>query len=168
MHLSAYKNAHDFFQKYCRPGIKVLDVGSLDVNGSLRPIFENCHYTGLDMCPGKNVDVVANAHQLPFGNDFFDVVLSSSNFEHDEMFWLTFREMCRVVKPGGLVYICVPSSGDYHGYPGDCWRFYKDAAAALKKWVAIDFNGSYQMEILDQYLDSNEPWKDNISIFKKQ
>ncbi len=57
-------------------------------------------------------------------------------FEHDEFFWDTFLNMSRALKPGGFLYINVPSGGHYHGHPGDAWRFYKDAAKYLSKWAA--------------------------------
>jgi len=43
---------------------KTLDVGSFDVNGSLKDLFDD--YTGIDMREGPNVDIVANSHKLPF------------------------------------------------------------------------------------------------------
>lgn len=41
---------------------------------------------------------------MPFGDGAFDAVVASSVFEHDVAFWITFREMCRVVRPGGTIY----------------------------------------------------------------
>ena len=117
MHPSAHKNAEKFYAKYGKGGEKVLDIGSMDVNGSLRDIFAGgfCSYTGVDMRPGDNVKVVASSHALPFDEDSFDMVVSSSFMEHDDMFWVTFGEMCRVCKPGGYVYNCVPSSRSSRG-----------------------------------------------------
>ena len=68
MHMSSYQHMQELAVKYLKevnPG-KVLDVGSQDINGSYRPIFEamNWSYTGLDVCRGKNVDIVAPNHNL--------------------------------------------------------------------------------------------------------
>ena len=52
MHYSAYANAEKFYHKYCEKNIenkKILDVGSYDVNGTMKPIFEKGQYVGLDM-----------------------------------------------------------------------------------------------------------------------
>jgi len=165
MHQSAFKNCKKFVQKYVKKKSIVLDVGSFDINGSLKPLFEGHDYTGLDMEEGKNVDLVANSHKTFLPENHFDVIVSSSNFEHDNMFWLTFKEMVRIVKPGGLIYINAPSAGFYHGYPGDCWRFYKDCWKALQDYVKQD--SKFEVEILEQYIDSDLPWKDNVGIFKK-
>jgi SAM-dependent methyltransferase len=170
MHQSAYKNAEKFYNKYCKENIenkKILDVGSYDVNGTAKPIFERGTYIGLDMEEGPNVDVISDAHNIPFDSGTFDIVLSSSCFEHDDMFWVTFLEMCRVVKPGGYLYIQAPSNGPYHGWPGDNWRFYIDSWKALEKWGKYN---NYEIELVEHYISapsSDFPWEDSIGIFKK-
>ena len=81
MHYSAYLNAEKFYNKYCEDNIenkKILDVGSYDVNGTMKPIFQKGKYVGLDMEKGPNVDIVGVSHQIPFEKDEFDIVISSS------------------------------------------------------------------------------------------
>jgi cephalosporin hydroxylase len=176
MHHSAYVNAEKFFEKYCKDNIenkKILDVGSYDVNGTMKPIFSRGQYIGLDMEEGPNVDVVGVSHDIPFKDDYFDVVISSSCFEHDDMFWISFQEMCRVLKPGGFMYVQAPQNGPYHGWPGDNWRFYADSWKALEKWgKKIGFN----VELIETYIDETTPpsenegdriWNDSIGIYKK-
>ena len=77
MHISAYQNAEKFAQKYCvnLENKKILDIGSYDVNGTLKPIFEKGNYIGLDMEAGPNVDVVSDAHNIPFKKEEFDIPL---------------------------------------------------------------------------------------------
>jgi hypothetical protein len=79
---------------------------------------------------------------------------------------MTFLEMCRILKPGGFIYINAPSAGPYHGHPGDCWRFYKDSWKALQKWAN---ENSYQLELVQTYIDPRlkEVWHDSVGIFKK-
>ena len=168
MHRSAYKNGERFFKSYCQNRIEnkiILDVGSYDVNGTLKPIFKNGTYIGLDMAEGPNVDVVAPANEIPFCKDHFDIIISSSCFEHDDFFWLTFLEMCRVLKSGGFIYINAPSAGPYHEHPGDNWRFYKDSWTCLEKWAV---RNKYEIELVETYIDTSEVWKDSIGIFKKK
>jgi hypothetical protein len=173
MHHSAYVNTENFYNKYCKDNIedkKILDIGSYSVNGSVRPIFEKGQYIGVDMEQGPNVDVVANANNLPFKNNEIDIIVSISCFEHDDMFWVTFLEMCRVINDGGYIYINAPSNGPYHGHPGDNWRFYLDSWKALEKWSKL--NG-YDIELIESFIDnklpkrSGEVWEDSIGIFKK-
>jgi SAM-dependent methyltransferase len=177
MHHSAYVNAEKFYHKYCENDIenkKILDVGSYDVNGTMKPIFEKGQYFGLDMEEGPNVDIVGVSHEIPFEKDEFDIVISSSCFEHDDMFWISFQEMCRVLKPGGYMYIQAPSNGPYHGWPGDNWRFYIDSWKALEKWGK---RLGYDIELVEHYIDETTPhgpnegfrmWNDSIGIYRKK
>ena len=135
MHDTAQQVCECFAHVYGRAGFKVLDVGSRSVNGHMRGPFEECkmEYIGMDMEPGENVDVlVAPGKPFPFENGAFDLVISTSTFEHDPTPMLTFREMCRVTKLGGFIYVNAPcGGGPYHGHPGDNWRFYSDAAQSF-------------------------------------
>jgi SAM-dependent methyltransferase len=177
MHHSAYVNAEKFYHKYCEYNIedkKILDVGSYDVNGTMKPIFEKGQYVGLDMEAGPNVDIVGVSHNIPFEKDEFDIIISSSCFEHDDMFWISFQEMCRVLKPGGYMYVQAPSNGPYHGWPGDNWRFYIDSWKALEKWGK---KLGFDIELVEHYIDDTTPhhpnegfrlWNDSIGIYRKK
>lgn len=110
---------------------RVLDVGSLDVNGSVKHLFSDAEeYIGIDMKDGKNVDIVMNAHDIcpRFDKDSFDTVLCYNMLEHDDLFWITLENMKKVLKPGGWLIISVPTFGfPIHDYPKDYWRFGEDA-----------------------------------------
>jgi hypothetical protein len=137
MHKSAMDFGAAFFDYYWQPDFKcVLDVGSQDVNGSLRTVTpEGATFVGVDMVAGKGVDVVlADPYTYPYPDGHFDAVISTSCWEHDPMFWLTFLEGLRVLSPRGFMYVNAPSSGRYHGYPLDFWRFFPDAGVALEMW----------------------------------
>ena len=167
MHPSAYNNCLLFFQEYClnlSSSAKIVDLGSYDVNGTVKPIFEGFNYVGVDMSPGPNVDIVADNSNLPFENNSVDIICSTSCFEHDECFWETFLEMVRIVKPNGFIYINAPSAGFYHGYPGDSWRFYADAPKSLTKYA---IKKGYNIKLIKSYIDVNPPWHDNVSIYQK-
>lgn len=84
---------------------KILDVGARDVNGSLRQFTPpGAEFVGLDIEEANGVDVVLAepGADFPFMNDTFDLLVSTSCFEHDQMFWHTFTEMVRVCSPEGL------------------------------------------------------------------
>jgi len=172
MHTSAYNNAQRFYDCYngsFPDGFKVIEIGSQDVNGSLRPIFaRNCHYTGLDFTLGKGVDVlIADPYKFPFHDEYADIVVSSSCFEHSEMFWLTFLDVMRILKPGGLFYLNAPSNGMYHLYPVDCWRFYPDSGNALVTWAKINGYSPTVLESYISYRENGEVWNDFVSVFLK-
>jgi hypothetical protein len=100
MHDTAFKTGEGFFRCYGHEGCKILDVGSMNVNGTLREFApKGSEYVGVDLTAGPGVDVVlTKPGYLPFPRDSFDLVISTSSLEHDPMFWLTFSEMCCVAK----------------------------------------------------------------------
>ena len=104
MHLSAMNNCKLFFQTYAEffpndRSTKVVEIGSQDVNGSLRSIAPDAFdYIGVDFQAAKGVDVVlTDPYSLPFASESVDIVLSSSCFEHSEMFWLVFLDSPGIV-----------------------------------------------------------------------
>lgn len=137
MHESARNIGRAFFEIYGKQGDSILDVGALDVNGNLRSeIPPLAKYIGIDICAGPNVDItLVDPYLFPFLGKDFDCIISTSCFEHDELFWLTFAEMARATKDGGFIYINAPSNGAVHRHPVDCWRFYPDAGKGLEKWA---------------------------------
>ncbi len=100
-----------------------LEVGSLNVNGSVREFFSGS-YIGLDMRDGPGVDVVGVAHELPFVAGRFEVVVCTEMLEHDPAFWLSLAEMGRVLKEGGHILLTTRGNGfGEHNEPSDYWRF---------------------------------------------
>jgi len=168
MHDTAYELARIFFRTYARPGDPILEIGSMDVNGSIRDFRPaSGYYVGLDLAPGKGVDIVTNsAARLPFKSGAFRLVVSSSAFEHDAMFWMTFLEMCRVLQPSGYIYINAPSRGYLHSYPIDAWRFFPDAGLALRDWARAN---DQDVELLESFITANrgDVWNDCVMVFTK-
>jgi SAM-dependent methyltransferase len=120
----------------------ILDLGSQDFNGSYRSLLDHApwRYLGVDMAPGKNVDVVLRDpyywREIKAGSA--DVIVSGQTFEHTEFFWLSLREMARALRVGGLVCIIAPSAGDEHRYPVDCWRVYPDGLRAAARYAGLE------------------------------
>lgn len=97
---------------------KILEIGSYDVNGSIREILQNSHteYLGVDLCEGKGVDIVSYGHELKFDDNSFDVAISCECFEHDQNWVATFLNMCRMTKNGGIVaFTCATLGRIEHG-----------------------------------------------------
>jgi len=97
-------------------GKKALDIGSLDINGNNRYLFDTPEmYLGLDIVPGKNVDIVCPAHEYNGGDGSFDVVMSTNSLEHDMYYKLTLKKMVKLLKPGGLMFFSACYSRKEHG-----------------------------------------------------
>lgn len=93
----------------------VVDIGSLDINGNNRYLFDNYTYTGVDIGEGANVDVVSKGH-LYRPNKQFDVVISSECFEHDFFYKETLRNCVLLTKSGGLfTFTCASTGRHEHG-----------------------------------------------------
>ena len=170
MHPSALKICHAFFETYSSQlaNARVIDVGAQDVNGSLRSVCPTrFSYTGIDSVPGNGVDVVLqDPYVLPFEDDSIDFVVCSSVFEHAEFFWLLFIDILRILKPSGLLYLNVPSNGDFHRYPVDCWRFYPDAGSALVRWAHRHRIPATLLESFVAEQDGDQ-WNDFVGVILK-
>lgn len=95
---------------------KVLEVGSLNINGSIRDFFKNCDYTGVDLGEGPGVDVICKGEDLDYPNGTYDVVASCECFEHNENWKETFVNMHRMTRPGGLIFFtCATTGREEHG-----------------------------------------------------
>lgn len=82
-------------------GQRVLEVGSRNVNGSIRSLFDCFDYVGLDCAAGEGVDVVCLAHEYA-PRHLFDVVISCEAFEHDPHLAKTVPHILSLLRPGGL------------------------------------------------------------------
>lgn len=110
-------------------GRRVLEVGALNVNGSVRPIVE-AHgpavYLGVDQSEGPGVDRVVRCDDLvsTFGPGSWDVVISTEMLEHVEDWQGSVAALCDVLAPGGLLVVTTRSPGfPYHPFPVDVWRY---------------------------------------------
>lgn len=170
MHDSAMKYGAAFFNAYLKntKDLTIVDVGSQDVNGSLRSVAPpNNKYIGVDFVEAKGVDVViTDPYSLPFEDESVDAVVSSSCFEHSEFFWLLFNEALRILKPNGLLYINAPANGIFHRYPVDCWRFYPDSGIALQNWGK---RSGYNCALLESFVGTKmvSDWNDFVAVFVK-
>lgn len=123
----------EFVSKVVQPldvlGKHVLEVGSYNVNGSVRPLIEHfgpAKYIGTDMRDGPGVDQVVPADELvqTFDHYSFDLVVCAEVMEHVERWEPAINNMKAVLKIGGLLVLTTRSVGfPLHEYPGDYWRY---------------------------------------------
>ena len=107
MHASSYDRMAEFCHNYLaarkNEPLTIVDLGSCDYNGSYRSIFAQkpWRYVGVDLAPGKNVDLVLRDpyHWREIKTESVDVLVSGETFEHTEFLWETMLEIARVLKP---------------------------------------------------------------------
>ena len=118
----------NFGQKLNVKGKRVIEIGSLDVNGSLQPLLkaqEPLEYIGIDIKAGRGVDIVLDAEDvMKFGKNSFDVVVSTELLEHTYNWRKVISNIKNICKPDGIILITTRSKGaNYHSYPHDFWRY---------------------------------------------
>lgn len=117
-HLNQIKYCESVKSKYPQyfKNKKVLDIGSLDINGSNRYLFEDCDYLGIDVGEGRNVDLVCVGHEFEGPDNHFDTIISTEVFEHDMHYEKTITNVMRMLKPGGMfLFTCASTGRAEHG-----------------------------------------------------
>jgi SAM-dependent methyltransferase len=170
LHTSSYQHMQRLVSTHLDRdrAIEAIDIGAYDVNGSYRTLFDSpkWRYTGVDLEKGPGVDVVLTSpYRFPFASRSVDVIVSGQAFEHVEYFWMSWLEMIRVLKPGGLIFLIAPSRGPEHRYPQDCWRFYPDGYRALAKFGRCEL-----VEVTTDWEPHEDPgsapWGDTVGVFR--
>jgi SAM-dependent methyltransferase len=152
--VAGLKNAHSQYFT----GKKILEIGSLNINGSVRPFFTGCEYLGIDVGPGRDVDLVCKGEDYDAPDASFAVTISCECFEHNPKWVETFHNMIRMTKPNGLVIMtCATAGRPEHGTartsPADSpltiglgWNYYLNLTAE-------DFFAHFDMNNLFEKFD---------------
>lgn len=121
MHQSVHDYVHRVIEVDVVLGRSVLEVGSFNVNGSVRPYVESlgaAKYLGVDKRTGPGVDLAVDCEELTatVGDDW-DVVISTEMLEHVENWRECMIQLACAVKPGGRLLLTTRSPGfPRHGY----------------------------------------------------
>ena len=116
----------------------ILELGSRRIEGQAGTLRKDWvphagEYLGTDFQAGEDVDIVADLHSLSatVGVERFDGIISCSTLEHVQFPWLAAVEICRALKPAGLLFVQTHHTYPLHGFPDDYWRFTEDGLATL-------------------------------------
>ena len=117
-----------------KEGLRVLEIGSREVTGpsDARTQFSKAEYVGFDYYPGRNVDVVGDAHHLSSyfpDRRQFDLIYTSACFEHFAMPWLVAVEISKLLKVGGTLFVETHFSFSAHERP---WNFFQFSDMGLR------------------------------------
>lgn len=131
----------------------ILEIGSFQVEGQegfadLRPFFPKSLYVGLDLRPGPGVNLLGDAHALPFKNSSMELIFCVDTLEHVLDPWKAIKEMKRVLHPEGLLVLSSVMRFPIHDHPWDFWRFtpeiFKKFGEHIGKYIVL-----YQGEALE-------------------
>jgi hypothetical protein len=127
-----------------RPQGPMLEVGAYNVNGTIRDLFPQEGYVGLDKSPGPDVDTVADICTLKSVKKYATIVCCET-LEHITEPWTAIERMYAALEPGGLVILTTVFSFPIHECPGDYWRFTPDGLRYL-----LERAGFYEIRIDSQ------------------
>jgi SAM-dependent methyltransferase len=125
--------------KHCKgsEAKEILDIGcgvSKDVIKSIYPTTKTLDTHSKHGRPDYFIDLCKeNAIQSNLHN-FFDIIYCIEVLEHTKYPWIAAENVMKLLKPGGLLFVSVPTSLEYHGeLPsyGDYWRFLPDHVECL-------------------------------------
>ncbi|GAB2897041.1 hypothetical protein GCM10027046_28220 [Uliginosibacterium flavum] len=96
--------------------LRILEIGSYDVNGEVRKVFEGSSYVGVDLTEGPGVDVVCEGGTLDHPDASYELSISCECFEHNPQWVETLRNMHRMTRQGGVVLVTCATTGQLeHG-----------------------------------------------------
>lgn len=183
MHPSQYEHMKQALKQYCPADrhLDVLELGSATSPGQTqthRSLFDHIDssYLGVDVADGPTVDIVMEEpYTIPAPSNSKDVIICGSVIEHVPFFWASMLEMARVLRPGGRLFVTVPSRGHKHS-PIDCWRVYPDGLRAMALWAHLTLLESHvhyppftpeKRHDYKQIDAKNHYWGDSVGVFEK-
>ncbi|HEY4503491.1 MAG TPA: class I SAM-dependent methyltransferase [Candidatus Paceibacterota bacterium] len=110
------QNGPRMIAKFIPENVTIIDIGS-------GPERLGDRFLNIDVYPFPEVDIVADAESLPFGDDSIDAIVSESMLEHVPHPLRVTHEMLRVLKKGGVIYVSAPFIHPYHASPDDFNRW---------------------------------------------
>lgn len=111
-------------------GKTILDIGSSVGSFKKSPKFKASsetlkkakRYTSIDIDPDSGADIIADAHELPFKDGEFDMIIANNVIEHFYDPETAVSEMKRVLKKNGDLYFTIPFMHPVHEAPHDYSR----------------------------------------------
>ncbi len=124
-------------ERYNFEGMNILDAGCGE--NKLKDKFPRANFIGIDMGVGDKswnygkIDIQGDLKQLPFKDNSFDLVISIVTLEHIDNPLVALKEISRILKKGGKLFLIIPFMWEYHQIPNDFFRFTKSGAKVLLK-----------------------------------
>jgi SAM-dependent methyltransferase len=111
--------------RYIRDGDAVGDIGCGEQPLRLQVEALGGVYTGIDVTQntGNSVGIIASCTDVPLPNYYFNVILCTEVLEHVSDSYKAFRELARLLKPGGFLIVTMPFAYPLHEEPYDFVRF---------------------------------------------
>lgn len=133
----------------------VLEIGSQNVNGSIREYFDDCDYVGVDRVAGDGVDIVCQATETKFSKTF-DTLAIFSVFEHDLTWRETLKHNLQFLKKGGMCFVCFGAEGNKPHM--EIWH-------EVPHKEFLDYCKELGLEILDAFFEEDRYGQGDSGVF---
>ncbi len=156
---------------------RILDIGASSFP-RYKGLFRFDKYTGMDILAGEGIDVVGSIEAIPFPDNTFDSIVCTQVLGDVYELKIAFKEMYRVLKPGGKALITENLFDALHDEPRDFWRFTQHSLRRLSegagfKVEVLECRGGYwsvMAQLKARYwierLNANNKWFARIISFK--
>ncbi len=141
-------------KKYLHGKMADIGCGTKPLQGLCSPYVTE--HIGIDhnemFHDSSNVDIFADAYNIPVPDGYFDCALSTDVFEHLEEPQKAFQETWRILKGGGILVLAVPFQWHLHEQPRDFFRYsrfgleYLATQAGFRK-IVIRPSGGFFMAV---------------------
>lgn len=128
-----FETVKSFYPQFFN-NVSVIEIGSLNINGTVRDFYNAKMYIGIDVDEGKDVDIVEQGQDVKFPDRYFDVAVSAECFEHNPHWKETFANMYRMASKF-VIFTCASDGRPEHGTtrttPADSpftvnWDYYRN------------------------------------------
>jgi autotransporter strand-loop-strand O-heptosyltransferase len=123
---------------------KVLDIGSLDINGNNRYLFNNSKYIGIDRQDGENVSIVTEFLEYECPKNYFDIVISTESLQEDDNYQETISKIIDVIRPGGAFLLTCASDKRVNDNTKN--KFTKDILESINNFKSNFPDGIFEYE----------------------
>jgi SAM-dependent methyltransferase len=123
-----------FLAEANQPGNTCLQIGVKESEGAKR----GPNWVSVDKFDTRPfIDYNYDITDMAFADNTFDFACAISILEHLPTPWAAIKELHRVLKPGGKIWLSIPMTYPYHEDPKDYWRASPDG---MRIWMQDLFN----------------------------
>jgi hypothetical protein len=164
--IKMHDGAFEFVRRFSTDeSLTVIEIGSMDINGSVRPCFPNASWIGIDVAAGPGVDIVIDA--IDYSPECqADLVICTEVLEHTDMWCQIISRAETWIKPGGRIIITCAGTGrlPHSAVDGGPVQAGEHYANITHEQLAAEFqNGGFT----DIHAECNQEWKDSYAVATK-
>lgn len=135
MHVGNVDWLKDLNECYDIKNAQLLELGSLNINGTARDYLQVHSWLGIDIQKGRDVDLVCRAVDTSWDAAPYDVILCTSMLEHDPTWRESLTHNLQWLKPGGLLFLSWGAEGNTHHLP-EPWALVP--LTDVETWIAAN------------------------------